>query len=175
MRFRIRLGLIIMNLKTIVLYGPAQCGKTHCLNYLAGKLIKEPNVKLLEKKSNGNGLDESDNYYAMLFDTEENEVLVIVTTQGDFEHAEEVNYEFVQKYIKIFPEKDIYWLTASRTWGGTTNYISGTQTTDSELYWVCKGYVYPNKENSTTAELFKFSDTHTADSLFEILNHLVSK
>lgn len=164
-----------MSLKTIVLYGPAQCGKTHCLNYMADKLVNDSNVKLLEKKSNGNGLDDSDNYYAMLFDSDGNDVLVIITTQGDFEHAEEVNYEFVKKHAKEFPEKDVYWFTASRTKGGTADYISGMQTTDSELYWICKGYVYPNNDNPTTAELYKYSDIHTADSLFVILNHLISK
>lgn len=163
-----------MSLQTIVLYGPAQCGKTHCLNYLAGKLIKEPNVKLLEKKSNGNGLDESDNYYAMLFDTEEKEVLVIVTTQGDYEHAEEVNYEFVKKHAKEFPEKDIYWFTASRTKGGTTEYISETQTTDSELYWICKGYIYLDNDNPTAYGLIEYADKHAADSLIDILKHLIS-
>jgi len=127
----------------------------------------------LEKKSNGNGFDNSDNYYAMLINAEGKDVLVVITTQGDFEYAEEVNYEFFQKYEKFFPEIDIYWFTASRTKGKTTSFIEEKQNEEMKLLWICKGYVYPNTAPPTIAELYKYSDKHTADSLLEILNHLI--
>lgn len=163
-----------MSLKTIVLYGPAQCGKTHTLNILAGKFHKDFNGKILEKTSEGDASDDLDNNYSILLPLEGMDVIAIVTTRGDYKDEIICNNDFLMKYKKLFPDKDFFWFTASRTKGGTIECIENElELNPSDVLWIRKGYVYGNDESEFKRRLFNQSNELNAEILSVCLEETI--
>lgn len=162
-----------MLLKTIVLYGPSQCGKTHSLNYLAEKLQQQFKARLLEKRSNGDGSSASDNLYALELSLEEKSIIVIITTQGDYIEALRNNYSFLEEYRNRYSDEDFFWFTASRTKGKTVSFLEEKDSL-TDLLWFRKGHVDPIESLQSHKTLIEEQYNITANYLVSLF-YLLSK
>ena len=157
-------------LRIIGLLGSEDYGKTHSLNYFARMIEKHFDIRPFVFKSNGDGSDESDNYYGYSFAINGKEVIVIITTQGDWLQGVECNYEFLKANVDI-KTKDVFWFSASRAKGSTKDRLNQIQqSTEGEIYWIRKGCIefYPNLPE----EIELKNNLHTSELLFSILMEL---
>lgn len=164
-------------LKAIVLYEVSKCGKTHTLNKLFDLMIRQYEATILEKQTYGNGLEDSDNNYALLLNNNDEKKIAIITTAGDSEENQIENYKFVEKFMSMesFKNYPFYWFTASRTQGGSANYVSSLFSKPQEhVLWIRKGCIWKYETQTIPEKLYEDSNEHTASMLIDLLNSITT-